>query len=90
MLQRLLDRKEIAIDARDKEGLTALMVAIVNSRMDCITALLTAGASVVMLFPNGQTMLHASAKLYNLTILQQLLDGRQIAMNARDEVFNGH
>eukprot|EP00042_Codosiga_hollandica_P032190 m.202172 g.202172 ORF g.202172 m.202172 type:complete len:322 (-) comp53833_c0_seq11:545-1510(-) len=85
ILQQLLDRKELDVNAKDKDSCTALMLALNSPWAECAMVLLDIGSSTAGLYQNGQTHLHAAAKIYNSTILQRLLRDSSIDINARDK-----
>ena len=94
-LKALLDNDQMLLNARDKDGSTALHCAAWKDHRELVAFLLDAGADVNAHNANdhwGTTPLHAAAHANNTAVVQRLLDaGADINatdMNGKTPLFH--
>lgn len=65
---------EEVVDARDREGLTAVHVAAAQGEMECLNELNKAGVNLVMTDKNGRQPIHLAAQRNHAKIVRKLYD----------------
>lgn len=64
-----------AIDDLGKQGTSALHLAVKHRRQDCVSSLLSAGASLNVSDVNGKTAMHIASRKSCTAILQVIANG---------------
>lgn len=85
MVSRIIDSPQLDINARGKNGVTALISFVWRDDEPMVNKLLTLGADVNLADNDGDTALHGAARSGGLTILRSLLEHGANA-NARNKV----
>ncbi|CAB3258050.1 unnamed protein product [Arctia plantaginis] len=74
ILQHILSVAKYAIDYRNQKGQTALFVAIMQNNLEIVKILIDNGASLSIVLPDHQTVLHIAARYGYTDILEYLLN----------------
>lgn len=83
IVQALLNRSGINIDAKNIKGLTALIFAILYGKADVAKVLIHHGADVNLAKNDGWTPLMSAAQHGHMTIAQTLLNAPEIRIDAK-------
>ncbi|MGL9773743.1 MAG: ankyrin repeat domain-containing protein [Sodalis sp. (in: enterobacteria)] len=77
-------RSRPAIDTPDAHGFTALQHAVRNGRAEAVNILLTHNASLSVITPNRETLLHLAAMSGHLAVLETMAAYCKKAVNQAD------
>ncbi|EQC26673.1 TKL protein kinase [Saprolegnia diclina VS20] len=88
VLGMLLATPGLQINAVNKEGYTALAIAVNEGRLDAATALVTVGADASIHLPDGSSVLHAAVALeaHSSDMLQMLLSSSTLEIDQTDAI----
>jgi ankyrin repeat protein len=81
----LISQTQLDLNARGKNGVTALMVYVWRDRKDAVAKLLNRGADVTLTDNDGDTALHGAAEMGNVEMARMLL-AKGANVNAKNKV----
>lgn len=74
VIEVLLDKTAVQVDAKDDSGMTALHAAVVNGQMSVVSLLVSKGANVNEAADGNKTALHIAAEKGDTAMVQMLMD----------------
>jgi ankyrin repeat protein/tetratricopeptide (TPR) repeat protein len=84
LVERILVLQTVELEAKNRIGETALLVALGKGYEEVVSSLLTAGSDVMAVSQNGNTALHCAVRSRNPTLVERILALQTVELDAKD------